>query len=42
LPLSPGAIVTNGAVIADALHDVVGTRLLQLPITPAGIQEALD
>jgi len=34
-------IVTMGAVIANAIYDAVGARLLQLPMTPARIQEAL-
>jgi len=31
-----------GAVIANAIYDAVGARLLQLPMTPARIQEALE
>jgi CO/xanthine dehydrogenase Mo-binding subunit len=34
-------IITSGAVIANAIYDAVGARLLQLPMTPARIQEAL-
>jgi len=34
-------IVTMGAVVANAIHDAVGARLLQLPMTPARIQAAL-
>ncbi len=34
-------IVNMGAVIANAIHDAVGARLLQLPMTPARIQEAV-
>jgi CO/xanthine dehydrogenase Mo-binding subunit len=34
-------IVTMGAVIANAIYDAVGARLLQLPMTPARIQAAL-
>jgi isoquinoline 1-oxidoreductase len=34
-------IVTMGAVIANAIYDAVGARLLQLPMTPARIQKAL-
>jgi isoquinoline 1-oxidoreductase len=34
-------IVNMGAVIANAIHDAVGARLLQLPMTPARIQAAL-
>lgn len=35
-------IVNMGAVIANAIYDAVGARLLQLPMTPARIQEALE
>jgi len=31
-------IVTMGAVIANAIHDALGVRLFQLPMTPARIQ----
>ncbi|MCX6634100.1 MAG: molybdopterin-dependent oxidoreductase, partial [Acidobacteria bacterium] len=34
-------IVTMGAVIANAIYDAVGARLLELPMTPARILEAL-
>ncbi len=34
-------IVCMGAVIANAIHDAVGVRLRQLPMTPARIKEAL-
>jgi nicotinate dehydrogenase subunit B len=34
-------IVTMGAVLANAIYDAVGARLLELPMTPARIQEAL-
>jgi isoquinoline 1-oxidoreductase len=34
-------IVNMGAVIANAIYDAVGARLLQLPMTPARIREAL-
>ena len=30
-----------GAVIANAIHDAIGARVLQLPMTPARILEAL-
>jgi CO/xanthine dehydrogenase Mo-binding subunit len=30
-----------GAVIANAVYDASGARLLQLPMTPARIREAL-
>ena len=35
------AIITMGAVIANAIYDAIGLRLLQLPLSPASIQEAL-
>jgi isoquinoline 1-oxidoreductase len=34
-------IITSGAVIANAIYDAVGARLLQLPMTPARILAAL-
>lgn len=34
-------IVTMGAVIANAIYDVTGARLLQLPMTPARVLEAI-
>jgi CO/xanthine dehydrogenase Mo-binding subunit len=34
-------IITMGAVIANAIYDAVGARLLQLPMTPARVLEAL-
>ena len=34
-------IVCMGAVIANAIYDAVGERLLQLPMTPARIKGAL-
>jgi isoquinoline 1-oxidoreductase len=34
-------IITMGAVVANAIYDAVGARLLQLPMTPERIQEAL-
>jgi len=34
-------ITTMGAVIANAIYDAVGARLLQLPMTPARILEAI-
>jgi nicotinate dehydrogenase subunit B len=34
-------IVTMGAVIANAIYDALGARLLQLPMTPARVLEAL-
>ena len=35
------AIVVMGAVIANAVRDAIGVRLLQLPMTPARIKAAL-
>jgi CO/xanthine dehydrogenase Mo-binding subunit len=35
-------IITMGAVIANAIYDAVGARLLQLPMTPARILGALQ
>jgi nicotinate dehydrogenase subunit B len=35
-------IVTMGAVVANAIHDAVGARLLQLPMTPSRIKAALQ
>ena len=35
------AITSMGAVIANAIHDAVGVRMLMLPMTPARIREAL-
>jgi len=34
-------IVNIGSVVANAIHDAVGVRMLQLPMTPARIKEAL-
>jgi CO/xanthine dehydrogenase Mo-binding subunit len=34
-------IVNMGAVVANAIFDAVGVRLLQLPMTPGRIKEAL-
>jgi CO/xanthine dehydrogenase Mo-binding subunit len=34
-------IVNMGAVVANAIYNAVGARLLQLPMTPGRIQEAL-
>jgi CO/xanthine dehydrogenase Mo-binding subunit len=34
-------IVNLGAVIANAIYDAVGARLLQLPTIPVRFQEAL-
>jgi isoquinoline 1-oxidoreductase len=35
------AIITMGAVVANAIYDAVGARLFQLPLTPERIQEAM-
>ena len=35
------AIVTMGAVVANAIFDAVGARLLQMPMTPARVKAAL-
>jgi isoquinoline 1-oxidoreductase len=35
------AITTMGGVIANAVHDAIGVRMLTLPMTPARIKEAL-
>ncbi len=35
------AITSMGAVIANAVHDAVGVRMLMLPMTPARIKNAL-
>ncbi|HLF20624.1 MAG TPA: molybdopterin cofactor-binding domain-containing protein, partial [Bacteroidota bacterium] len=35
------AIVTMGAVIANAIYDAVGARLFQLPMTPDRVKEAI-
>jgi isoquinoline 1-oxidoreductase len=34
-------IVCMGAVMANAIHDAIGVRLLQLPMTPERIKEAM-
>ena len=36
------AIVVMGALIANAIHDATGARLLQLPMTPARVKAALQ
>jgi nicotinate dehydrogenase subunit B len=35
------AIITMGAVVANAIYDAVGARLFQLPMTPERVKEAL-
>jgi CO/xanthine dehydrogenase Mo-binding subunit len=34
-------IITMGSVIANAIFDATGARLLQLPMTPERVQAAL-
>ncbi len=34
-------IICMGAVIANAIFDAIGTRIFELPMTPARIQKAL-
>ena len=34
-------IITMGAVVANAIYDAVGARMLQLPMTPARVLEAI-
>ena len=36
------AIITMGAVIANAIYDATGARVFQLPMTPERVREALD
>jgi isoquinoline 1-oxidoreductase len=36
------AITPMGAVIANAVHDAVGVRMFQLPMTPERIKEAIE
>lgn len=36
------AIITMGAVVANAIFDAVGARLFQLPMTAARVKEALE
>jgi CO/xanthine dehydrogenase Mo-binding subunit len=35
------AIVTTGAVLANAVYDAIGVRMFQLPMTPERIKEAM-
>jgi len=35
------AIITMGAVLANAVFDAIGIRMLQLPMTPERIKQAL-
>jgi nicotinate dehydrogenase subunit B len=35
------AIIVMGAVIANAIHDAIGVRLFQLPMTPERIKDAM-
>ena len=36
------AVIVMGAVLANAIHDATGARLLELPMTPARIKAALS
>jgi CO/xanthine dehydrogenase Mo-binding subunit len=36
------AITTVGAVIANAVHDAIGARMFELPMTPERIRKALQ
>lgn len=36
------AIVTMGAVVANAIYDAVGVRLFQLPMTPTRVKAAIE
>ena len=36
------AIITMGAVVANAISDAVGARVFQLPMTPTRIKEAIS
>jgi nicotinate dehydrogenase subunit B len=35
------AIITMGGVLANAIYDAVGARVLQMPVTPERIREAM-
>ena len=35
------AIITVGAVVANAIHDAIGTRIFRLPMTPERIKQSL-
>jgi CO/xanthine dehydrogenase Mo-binding subunit len=35
------AIITMGAVIANAIHDAIGVRLFQVPLNPERVKEGL-
>jgi CO/xanthine dehydrogenase Mo-binding subunit len=35
------AIILTGAVIANAIHDATGARLLEMPMTPARVKAAI-
>jgi nicotinate dehydrogenase subunit B len=35
------AIITTGAVVANAVFDAVGARVVQLPMTPARVKGAM-
>jgi len=36
------AIITMGAVLANAIYDAVGARVFQLPMTPVRVKEAIN
>ena len=36
------AIIVMGAVLANAIHDAIGVRVFQMPMTPKRIKEALN
>ena len=36
------AIVTMGAVVANAIYDATGARVFELPMTPERVKEALQ
>lgn len=35
-------IITSGAVLANAIHDALGTRIFQLPMTPERVKAAIS
>jgi CO/xanthine dehydrogenase Mo-binding subunit len=35
------AIITTGAVLANAVYDAIGIRMFQLPMTPERIKKAM-
>jgi CO/xanthine dehydrogenase Mo-binding subunit len=36
------AVICMGAVIANAIYDATGVRMLQLPMTPERVKQALS